>query len=138
MVWHGMVWYGMVWYGMVWHGLRPISIDQIPRKSLGVYVKVFANKNLKLCIIMIAKNMLSLLIVIYMNKTKSKNRIYIQEALKYIYIYSIGVSIDGLHIISVGTQTPILLLCNLNLFTFKSYTTTWKSWEIWFLIRNAG
>ena len=28
-------------------------------------------------------------------------------------IYFIGVSIDGVHTISLGTKTPILLLCNL-------------------------
>ena len=53
-----------------------LCVDQIPHKSLGSFINV-SQINLKLCDIVIAKkNMLTLLIMIYMIKPKSKSRIY--------------------------------------------------------------
>ena len=54
-------------------------------------------------------------------------------------IYFIGVSIDGLHTISVGTQTPSLLPCNLkncsvriSIYTPKSKKGTLIDWHLVF------
>ena len=51
--------------------------DLFPHRSLGVHVNVFANK-LQVMSNCDSKNMVRLLIMIYMIETKSKNRIYIQ------------------------------------------------------------
>ena len=53
----------------------------------------------------IANKMLTLLIMVYMTKT---NRYLIFIKLSDD-IYFIGVSIDGLYTISLGTETPIFL-----------------------------
>ena len=63
-----------------------MSTDEIPVKSLDVQVNVFSVQvNPMLRNIMIAKNMLTLHVMGFMVKSKSKNRIYVPEALrKYV------------------------------------------------------
>ena len=52
--------------------------DQFPHKSLGVHLNLFANKLKVVQHRDPQKNILTLLIMVYMIETKSNNRIYIQ------------------------------------------------------------
>ena len=76
--------------------------------KLGVHVHLFANK-LKVVQHRDHKQFAEVACYGLYVQNKFQNRIHIQFSKLSENIYFTGVSVDGLHTISVGTKTPILL-----------------------------
>ena len=103
-----------------------MHVDQFPQKGLGVRVNLFANK-FKVWQHRDRKRYADVAYYGLYDGKNSKIELIFNKLSENIYI--MGVSVDSLHTILVGTQTPVLLPCNLKCkgVLILTRNTTWEA-----------